>query len=246
MKTQQYRPDYKIYATLLDAYQWYRVSESEAASQELIDKINRVRTTDVEAIARMNRGTALNQLVDMAVEREFDAVQSSVMIEGVEYSFEPDMIEYLASQFAGAITQHQCKMRIVAGPGKLVELYGYLDYLKADTVIDLKTTSSYNIGKYKDSMQRHLYPCCLIAEGIDVACFEFVSVEFKGKGSNVFSEQYPVDLDESTAIIREAVEGLIEFIEANRHLITDAKIFGGESPGMIAEPIPEGMMVSSL
>lgn len=243
---QQYQPDYKIYATLLDAYQWYRVSESDAAAQELIDKINRVRTTDVEAVARMNRGTALNQLVDMAVENGFDKVQTSIMIDGVEYSFPEDLIEHLALRLAGAITQYQCKMRIVVSGGKLVELYGYLDYLHTDKVIDLKATSSYDIGKYKDSMQRHLYPLCLIYDGHNVESFEFIAVEIKSAGCNVFSESYPLDMNESMAVICEAVAGLIEFVEAKRDQITDTKIFGIDPPGILATPIPEGMPIESL
>lgn len=220
---QQLQPSYKFYATLLDAYQWYRVSESDNAAAELIDKINRVRTMDAEAIQRMNRGTALNNLVDLAIES--GVVIDSYEIDGVHYSFPESLVLHLAEKLHGSIIQYRANLSIIHN-GKVVELYGYTDYVLTDSVIDLKTTASYELGEYANSMQRHLYPIALIANGNQINRFEFIAVEIKSGYHNVYSESYPVDDAESMAVVRDCISGLIEFIEANRYLITDRKIFG--------------------
>jgi hypothetical protein len=49
-------PKYRFYATLLDAFVWYQVSESDTAEQDLINKINRVPVTDEKSLERMNKG----------------------------------------------------------------------------------------------------------------------------------------------------------------------------------------------
>lgn len=209
------QPKYRFYATLLDAFSWYQVSESENAEQELIDKINRVPITDPKALERMGKGSALNNLIDSIVLNgydKFDEVPGITVFDGVE--FKTEIVKQIAGQLHGSIAQHKTST-IISVNGIAVEVYGVLDYVIESRCIDLKTTSSYDLGKYKDSMQRHLYPICLFNEGVVVDEFEFLVTDFK----SVFKEPYRVDLKESEAVIKNQCQMLIDFIESKKHFI---------------------------
>lgn len=217
MNQQQPKPDFKIYATLLDAFTWYQASESENAEKEFIDKINRVPITDPKALERMNKGTAFNDVID-------SMLASVGGIDGaVTHSFDALVVSEIALYLIGSTPQHYTETLIKVGDS-LVLLYGYIDYVREAKCIDLKTTSSYDLGKYKGSMQRHLYPVSLANEGVIVDEFEFLVTDF----NSVFKEPYAVDLVESNAILSTQCALLIEFLNAKKHLITDKKIFGQE------------------
>lgn len=211
--------NYNFYATLLDAYQWYLKSERETATQELIDKINRVPVVDEEALLRMNRGTALNALVDYYIQTGNRNLTHT--INGIEYTFDAELIESLYQKLDGSI----CQMRVYHELNRSVMLYGDLDYLKNNRVIDLKTTGEYVLGKYHDSIQRHLYPVALSGD-IDIEGFDFVVVQFKGGHADVFIESYPFDYYASLNVLNELSEGLIRFVNEHINLITDKKIIG--------------------
>jgi hypothetical protein len=204
------QPKYRFYATLLDSFYWFLNSESETAEQEFIDKINRVPITDEKALERMNKGTELNNLVDMLL------VDKSI----VQEQFKAEVVDELLNYLDGSVAQHRTET-IIRCNGVDVLVYGVADYIKENKCIDLKTTSSYDLGKYKDSLQRHLYPVSLFNEGVLIDEFEFLVTDF----NSVFKEPYKVDLVESNAILSTYCSELIDFIESKRHLITDTKIF---------------------
>lgn len=216
------QPQYKFYATLLDAYVWYLQSESESATQELINKINRVPITDEKALARINKGTALNDIIDDFVKGKFKPT-NEVTTTHNGFEFDNTLIGNIGYALQGSIPQHYTSCNIVV-ENQLVHLYGYIDYILMDKCIDLKTTSKYELGKYKDSMQLHLYPLALYRENIVVDEFEFIVTDF----DDVYSETYKVDFLESLSKLNQVCGGLIRFIEANKNLITDKKIFGLE------------------
>jgi hypothetical protein len=136
-------------------------------------------------------------------------------------SFDKNIVGELSEYLIGSVAQYRTES-ILDCDGISVLVYGVSDYIKENKCIDLKTTSAYDLGKYKDSMQRHLYPVCLNKEGIFVDEFEFLVTDFK----SVFKEPYKVDLVESEKILTYCCSALIEFIENKKHLITDEKIFG--------------------
>ena len=116
-----------------------------------------------------------------------------------------------------------------------VELYGYIDYLNKNVVIDAKTTSKYEFGKYEKYWQRHTYPYCLIASGLmeSVKAFEFTAFALKGGTSRTplisgtrFPEYYTYNHEKSVKLLTNHVERFIEFLEANREHISNTKIFG--------------------
>lgn len=214
------QPKYRFYATLLDAFAWYQVSESENAEQELLDKINRVPITDEKALERVNRGKELNDLVDGILRGEIELTDETVSFNYGGFEFRATVIRELVQYLSGAVIQHRTSTIIIAN-GVAVEVYGVADYIKQNKCIDLKTTSGYDLGKYKDSMQRHLYPVCLYNEGIAIDEFEFLITDF----NSVFKEPYQVDTIQSNSILATQCAMLIEFIESRKHLITDTKIF---------------------
>ena len=241
----QSQPQYKFYATLLDSFLWYKRSESEFAEQEFINRINRVQETDAEKIWTMGRGTALNNLIDSIILNGYDKLGEDVTIFD-SYDFPTYLVNTLVDTLTGSACQIYTSITIKVN-GVDVLLYGYIDYILLNKCIDLKTTKEYALGKYKDSMQMHLYPVCLANKNIDVDTFEFVAVEFSSRGANIYSESYPVNIAQSTSHLISVCEELIAFIEAKKHLITDVKIFGlDETTNYIATPIDEGMIIDKL
>lgn len=209
MKMQNSQPQYKIYVTLLDAYKWYASSESDEAEQEFINKINRVRFESEAA----SKGTWFNNFLDSCLEGK----------EKFDLCFVESPVKDLIDHLEGAAKQVYVKT-FVTVDGALVELYGYLDYLKHDVVTDVKTTKQYELGKYKDSLQLHFYPVALIDAGNEINAFEFKVFDFK----ELYTESYPVNYAESKSKLIDALREIIRFIEIKRDIITDAKIFGQE------------------
>lgn len=116
----------------------------------------------------------------------------------------------------------------------VVELYGFIDEMRRDTIIDIKTTSHYEFGKYANYNQRFVYPYCIIESGMaeEVNFFEFTAYALKGGNSHTplitgtqYSEVYNYNHEEATKRIKDTCERFIEFIEANRDKITDKNIF---------------------
>lgn len=203
---QPLQPDYKIYPSLLDAYKWYQASESDTSEQEFIDKINRLPYQSDAA----DKGKWLNELIDISLKGQ----------EKYKCQFLTGYPGEIVKRLAGAVKQVYTSTMIEVG-SKIVELYGYIDYVKEDRVIDLKTTKTYELGKYKDSLQMHLYPVSLIDEGNEINEFEFLVTDFE----NIYSEVYKINYANSKAILTDCCKELINFLRLRRHLITDRKIF---------------------
>lgn len=115
-----------------------------------------------------------------------------------------------------------------------VNLYGFIDEMRMDIVYDIKTTSRYEFGKYNEYNQRYIYPYCLIESGYidDIRQFEFTAYQLKGGTKTQplitgiqYKEVYDYNHEQAKIHIRNVCERFIEFIEANRELITDKNIF---------------------
>ena len=247
---------YKFYATLLDAFQNYVDSDvvydkywgwsenpphtpeefHELQFQELINRINRV-PFDSEAA---DKGTAFNEVVDCMIEnRNSDKVKIvKVELNGIiiginalynnrEFYFDINLLREFANYYKGALTQQYVEAVIHTSKGDVL-IYGYIDELLPTSVHDIKTTSQYYVGKFKSHSQHLVYPYCLIQSGNDVRTFEY-NVGVIGKvGYSTYTETYVFDPERDIPILTQRVEDLIQFVEDNRDLITDTKIFGGE------------------
>ena len=142
----------------------------------------------------------------------------------------------MAEILKGAISQHRCEAVLPTMYGD-VELYGYIDEIVEDCVVDIKTTGRYDFGKFAKSWQRHVYPYCLVKSGEvpAVTGMEFLVVIWKGGTSrtpvltgSVHGEYYGYKHEESALKIRQICERFIEWLEAHREQITDKKIFAEE------------------
>ena len=245
---------YQMYATLLDSFQNY-LSSSEIYSkcwgfseeppfneeefqqkqfQSLIDRINRV-PFDSEAA---DQGTVFNEIVGclilnqksekMEIWSDKDANMIAAIYNERTFAFPIALCREFADYYKGAIPQVLTEAILSTKYGD-VKLYGYIDELMATSIHDLKTTKSYTAGDFKSHWQHLVYPYCLNSNGNNVTDFEYNIAEINrtkyGVNYKTFTEFFAYNPETDIPRLTAHVEGLIEFIEANRNLITDKKIF---------------------
>ena len=245
---------YNIYSTLLDAYQDYMDSDRiysrywgfaenppfsewefrEKKRLELVDRINRVPFDSEKA----DRGTAFNEIVDcmvlgrksdkMEIESNRDAGIITAVYNSRKFTFSIPVCKEFSDYFKGALTQVYTEAVLPTRYGE-VQLYGYIDFLMPMCIHDIKTTGQYTVGKFKRHWQHIVYPYCLQGEGNSVSDFEYnvllINERMGGDTCETFTEHYAYVPEHDVPRLTECVEGLIEFLEAHRDVITDLKIF---------------------
>lgn len=237
---------YNFYATLLDRFegyincsriyqQYYGFSEEPSITEEefekqqfdgLINTINRIRFESEAA----EKGTAFNEMLDCIIENrtstdyDITSFKESNLItvknDKYAFSFPFDLSCRMAKQLQGALTQQFTEAVLPTKYGN-VRLYGYLDQLLPFRIVDTKTTSKYNAFKFRHNWQHIVYPYCLNENNMPITEFEYLVTDFK----TIWSEVYNYNTETDLPRLIEHVESLIEFIEQNKHLITDKKIF---------------------
>ena len=248
--------DYKFYATLLDSFMDYQDSDAiydkywgwsedpphtpeefhQLQFQGLIDKINRVPFDSEKA----DKGTAFNEVVDCMIEhRKSEKVKVEKVIvdnhviaiysvyNNRSFRFDINLLREFANYYKGALTQQYVEAVIHTSKGNVL-IYGYIDELMPTSVHDIKTTSQYYVGKFKNHSQHLVYPYCLIQSGNDIKTFEYNVATIGVNGYQTYTETYVFNPERDIPILTQRIEDLIQFVEDNRHLITDKKIFGGE------------------
>jgi hypothetical protein len=256
MQTKQ--PKFKFYATLLDAFTSYLKSDAiwerywgfsenpphtpeefrQQQFQSLIDTINRV-PFDSEAA---DKGTAFNEVVDCMIEnRKSDKVQVERLLSDMQdgrqtlvglratykcrqFDFPISICREFADYYKGALTQQRVEAVLPTCFGGVL-LYGYIDELMPMSVHDIKTTGSYYVGKFKDHWQHMVYPYCLMQNGSDVMSFEYNITDFK----STYTESYTFVPARDIPILINHCEDFIRFLNDNRDLITDKKIFAEDA-----------------
>ena len=247
------QPKYRFYATLLDAFWNYMNSDivwekywgwsdnpphtpeefHEQQFQELIDRINR-KPFDSE---KADRGTCFNELVDalienrkpkdIVVERTADDLSYQATYNNRVFTFPISVCREFANYFKGALTQQRVEAILPTAFGNVL-VYGFIDELMPTTIHDIKTTGSYSVGKFKNHFQHLVYPYALIQNGNDIRTFEYNILEFSKAGYPVdtYTETYVFNPERDTPILTNHCEEFIRFLEENKRLITDTKIFG--------------------
>lgn len=251
---------YKLYATLLDAWQdyldtpqiydkyWGFSAEPPHTLDEfwikqhasLIDRINRVPFTSEAA----SKGTAFNAVIDTLVTGKLDdkVRMSKVLddngkplavqaeLDGFTFRFPYGICKEFALYYKGAIPQVRVSAILPTGYGN-VELYGFIDELMPLSVHDIKLTGNYSISKFKRHSQHLVYPYCLIQNGSDIRTFEYNIAENDRYGRwQTFTETYVFETSRDIPVLRERCESFIDFLLQNSRFITDRRIFGGENP----------------
>lgn len=217
---------------------------SEAASKgtafnELVDALitnKKSEIIDTKKVYYDINGNILRSRMPLNPEI-FKLIGVEAKIDGFEFIFDIELIKEAAGYLKGSLNQVYTSANIETKYG-IVELYGYIDELRKDKVYDLKTTKKYEFGKFSKYWQRHVYPYCLIESGecTNIESFEFTCYQLSGgteKNKIItgkkFPEVYNYNHEDSKRLIKAQCERLIEFLEENKHLITDKKVFGGEN-----------------
>lgn len=252
MQTKQLK--FKFYATLLDAFTSYLKSDAiwerywgfsenpphtpeefrQKQFQSLIDTINRV-PFDNEAA---DKGTAFNEVIDCMIEgRKSEKVRvRRVLYHGIDgkqsliglnatynnrqFNFPISICREFADYYKGALTQQRVEAVLPTCFGDVL-VYGVIDELMPMSVHDIKTTGSYYVGKFKDHWQHLVYPYCLMQNGSDVRLFEYNITDFRA----TYTESYTFVPERDIPILINHCEDFIRFLNDNRDLITDKKIF---------------------
>lgn len=143
------------------------------------------------------------------------------------FTFPISLCREFANYFQGALTQQRVEAILPTAYGNVL-VYGLIDELMPTSVHDIKTTGSYTVGKFKDHHQHLVYPYALMKNGSDVRTFEYNIVEFNKGGYVVdtYTETYVFNPERDIPILTNHCEEFIRFLEENRELITDRKIFG--------------------
>lgn len=155
-------------------------------------------------------------------------------LDGFEFFFDKFFCLEAAEYFKDSICQYYTKCMLETSKG-VVELHGYIDYLRMDRLFDAKTTKQYAFGNYQKKWQRYTYPFSLIESGMmkEVNSFEFTIYVLKGGSSRTplitgtqYKEVYTYDHEQARKMLTQQCERVIEFLEENRSLITNMKVFG--------------------
>lgn len=245
---------YRLYATLLDAFQnyldsdliWSKYwgwSENPPQSQEefkqeqfqsLIDRINRVQFCSEAA----DKGTAFNEVIDcMILHRNSDKVEIvksynedgnvngvNATLNGRKFFFPIALVREFSEYYQGAEPQVYVQAVLPTMFGDVL-LYGYIDYAMPFCTHDLKTTRQYSVGNYKRHWQHRVYPYALMKNGCNVTDFEYDIAEIGKTYYRTYTECYTFKEDRDVPLLVQHCEDLIRFLDDNRALITDKKIF---------------------
>ncbi|MBQ8969234.1 MAG: HNH endonuclease [Bacteroidaceae bacterium] len=246
--------NFKFYPTLLDGFQSYLNSDiiyerywgysenppcgieefRQKQFQSLIDRINRVPFSSEKA----DRGTVFNEIVDcMVLHKNSDKVKvqkvrdgngSVVGLNGTynggTFYFPLSLCKEVADYYSGGLPQQYIQAILPTMFGDVL-LYGYIDYVLPFCTHDLKTTGQYAVGNYKDHWQHIVYPYALMENGCNVPDFEYNVVELGKTFYRTYTESYSFVPERDIPRLTEHCEDFIRFLQANRDLITDKKIF---------------------
>lgn len=136
------------------------------------------------------------------------------------FTYFKDVTDEFVDYYDGAMSQVFLKGTLETSCGD-IDLYGFADYLMPFSCHDMKTTKNYHAGNYKDHWQHLVYPFCLHRMGMDISHFEYNITNFK----ETFSEVYVFEPSRDIPKLRDICEHFIQFLEANRDVITDEKVF---------------------
>lgn len=242
--------NYNIYPSLLDKfesfinssriYQEYygfsedpAMTEDEFGSQKLADLLNGINRVPFESEAA-DKGTMFNEVIDcivenrksdkMKIETNLAAPSIQVWWKNWMHSFNIQDCKTIAKAVKGAVCQNYQEGFIDTKYGR-VKLYGYSDYLLPFRIADLKTTGKYQAFKFRNNWQHIVYPFLLNYNGIFVNDFTYLIYKWNKNGGEIFEEEYTYNQEKDLPRLIDFVEQFIEFLEANRNLITDEKIF---------------------
>jgi hypothetical protein len=202
--------NYAFYPTLLDSFSYYLQSDKREAFGELIDKINRVEKPKGFP---QKRGIFFNDWVDGKV------VPTREELAYYKLEHSTSIVSLMNELLRGSIRQVYVETIISSIAFGNIRLYGFVDAIYGDTAYDIKTTGIYNGPHYYNGYQHLVYLECLKHRGINR--FEYLITDFE----EIYRERV-VHTQEGYDKLFEILMQFIYFIQKNRDLITDPRIFG--------------------
>lgn len=181
---------------------------------------------------------AMNQLYAQCMEQYSKIGMPFIYaaIDGFEFLFDKNLCMDAAEYHKNSLCQYYTAATLQTSKG-LVELHGYIDYLRENKIFDAKTSKKYDFGNYMHRWQRYTYPYTMIESGLmdAVSSFEFTIYKLTGGGPRSplitgerYMEEYTYDHEQAKQMLVAHCEQLIDFLEANRESITNLKVFGIE------------------
>lgn len=214
--------------------------DSEAADKgtafnEVIDCMIENRKSETVQVEKVYKAIREGACDETGKPLYYDEVQTNEVIalkatyNNRAFIFPISLCREFANYYKGALTQQRVETILPTAYGNVL-VYGVIDELMPTSVHDIKTTGSYTVGKFKDHHQHLVYPYALMQNGSDVRTFEYNIVEFNKGGYVVdtYTETYVFNPERDIPILTNHCEEFIRFLEENRKLITDTKIFGNE------------------
>lgn len=214
--------------------------DSEAADKgtcfnEIVDWLIEHRKSDkmqIEKVYKVIREGACDNIGNPLYYEEIptnELIALKATYNNREFTFPIGVCREFADYYKGALTQQYVEATLPTAYGDVL-VYGFIDELMPNSVHDIKTTGSYSVGKYKDNHQHLVYPFALMQSGSDVRTFEYNVAEFNKGGyiTGTYTETYVFNPERDIPILRGHCEEFIRFLEENKELITDVKIFGGK------------------
>ena len=186
-------PQYRFYPTLLNTFSRF-LNGGNLTEQQLLNAINRVPSPTTQA---QQRGTSFEEtLIKGTGEEQFDAT----ILQKMRKLLPRPIVD----------TQVYCQWQIDD-----VLFYGYVDLIGKYKAVDIKTTGSYQPGRYLFNHQ-NLYLHALKRQGIKL--MEYLITDF----TDVYVESYA--LTHSIDRQLEEIRLFKAFINEHKEQITDKKI----------------------
>lgn len=186
-------PAYRFYPTLLNTFSYF-LNGGKLTEQHVLDAINRVPSPTTVA---QQRGISFEEtLIKGTGEEQFDA----------------ELLQKMRKLLPRPIvdTQVYCQWQIDD-----VLFYGYVDLIGKYKAVDIKTTGSYQPGRYLFNHQ-NLYLHALKRHGIKL--MEYLVTDFTDVYVESYALTHPIDRQ------LEEIRLFKAFIDEHRDQITDKKI----------------------
>lgn len=240
------KADYFLYPSLIDAYinfdnyagfyeTYYSRSDKspehvrESLKSSLINSINRVFTPNWYS----ERGNAFNNLIDYLMGNNVRGFFRYVYIEPEQtyivtrssgsFAFPARIIDAFVEKFTECMVQHFTSAYIDTDVGR-VNIYGFIDVLNAFSIHDIKLKKKLMPRQFYSNCQHLIYTYCIYQQTGELLPFYYDKTDL----IDIQTEHYQLRTSGFDRI-RRICEGLIGFVNENRDLITDTKIFDGKN-----------------
>ncbi len=192
---------YRIYPTLLNSFALYQEGKMASNGQPYLDfegMINRINRVKIPATEAQTRGINFED----------------ALLKGIDEDEFPPLI--LASMRKHLPQKYKTQVYLSCVI-KDVEIYGFVDLVGDHKAIDIKTTGRYETDKFAFNFQ-NLYLLGLKKYNINQLDYLITDME------QVYLESYYLDSYDFRPLFNQ-LDVFTDFLETNRKLITDKKIF---------------------